>query len=319
MANGRSSLKIVNGFLRDRVVRAKSAVSGDRRREQAARRQGSRRLRPARRTDRAKAVARTIGVSLDLLSEPNARASVSLASFPRTRKSLSASLRVCGRDGGLEDFETEDLLSRLFDLSLLLDLDLGQRFFRLHDTTRHFLRDWVGRRASPGNTSSLSRRSGLEIAEADVRTRRYYYLGLPYHLAEAGARERLDGLLLDPGWLKAKLEATANPQALVADYERYGVGEAQSLIGRTLRVISGICARDPRQLPLQLAERLGGGSGRRNRLCRKSAPAHHSSSDRPSPTYSYHPWAREYPPRGTYFHRGGCLPLTRRADCLRLF
>jgi hypothetical protein len=75
-------------------------------------------------------------------------------------------------------------------------------------------------------------------------------------LAEAGEREKLDDLLLDPGWLKAKLDATGSPQALFSDYQLYGAGEAQNLIGRTLRVISGICARDPRQLSLQLAKRL---------------------------------------------------------------
>ena len=99
---------------------------------------------------------------------------------------------------------------------------------------------------------------GAASADSDARMRRYYYLYLPRHLAEAGERDRLDALLLDPGWLQAKLKATASPYALFADYQLYGVGEAQSLIGRTLQLISGICTRDPRQLPLQLAERLNG-------------------------------------------------------------
>ena len=58
---------------------------------------------------------------------------------------------------------------------------------------------------------------GLASAETDERTRSYYYLNLPHHLTEAGERERLDALLLDPGWLSSKLMATANIQALVAD------------------------------------------------------------------------------------------------------
>jgi WD40 repeat protein len=81
---------------------------------------------------------------------------------------------------------------------------------------------------------------------------------LPHHLSEAGEREKLDALLLDPAWLKAKLEATGNTQLLIADYKLYGAGKAQDLIGRTLPLISGICARDPRQLPVQLATRLTG-------------------------------------------------------------
>jgi WD40 repeat protein len=49
---------------------------------------------------------------------------------------------------------------------------------------------------------------------------------------------------------------TGSPRALFADYQLYGKGEAQGLIGRTLRLISGIIARDGRQLSVQLADRL---------------------------------------------------------------
>jgi hypothetical protein len=48
---------------------------------------------------------------------------------------------------------------------------------------------------------------------------------------------KLDAVLLDPGWLTAKLTATGNTAALVADYDRYAVGEPQKLIGRTPRLI----------------------------------------------------------------------------------
>ena len=94
--------------------------------------------------------------------------------------------------------------------------------------------------------------------DADALTRRYFYLYRPHHLAEAGERETLDALLLDPSWLKAKLAATANPAALVADYDQYGVGELQNFIGRTLRLTTGICARDQRQLIPQLLGRMMG-------------------------------------------------------------
>ena len=63
-------------------------------------------------------------------------------------------------------------------------------------------------------------------------------------------------LLLDPSWLAAKLAATANTAALIADYDRYAVNEPQKLIGRTLRLTAGICARDQRQLIPQLLGRL---------------------------------------------------------------
>jgi hypothetical protein len=91
--------------------------------------------------------------------------------------------------------------------------------------------------------------------DADSLTSRYFYLNLPYHLAEAMERERLDALLLDPGWLKEKLAATGNPHALVADYQQHGASELQNFIGRTLRLTTGICTRDQRQLIPQLLGR----------------------------------------------------------------
>ena len=45
---------------------------------------------------------------------------------------------------------------------------------------------------------------------------------------------------------------------LFLDYQLYGAGEAQNLVERTLRLISGIIARDGRQLPQQLFGRLAG-------------------------------------------------------------
>jgi WD40 repeat protein len=42
----------------------------------------------------------------------------------------------------------------------------------------------------------------------------------------------------------------------IADYNQYAVGEAQNTIGRTLRLIAGVCARDQRQLIPQLLGRL---------------------------------------------------------------
>ena len=253
-------LKIVNGFLRDRVVRAKEssseAIVGANKRLDA---KGLVAFDPRDESDRAKAVARTIGISLELLSESERSRFGKLGVFPEDAEiPVGVVARLWETTGGFADFETEDLLTRFFNLSLLLDLDLGQRFFRLHDTTRHYLRDCAGKDGLVTQHQQLvSALDGVGSEPTDARTRRYFYLYLPQHLAEAGKHERLDSLLLDPGWLKAKLDAIANPQALVEDYWRYGgAGEAQRLIGRALQLITGICARDGRQLLPQLIGRL---------------------------------------------------------------
>ena len=78
---------------------------------------------------------------------------------------------------------------------------------------------------------------------------------LPFHLHSAQNTSRLDHILMSPDWMRQKL-AALGAQALVADYEQFGRGHMQNLIGRTLRLITGICTRDPRQLLPQLIGRL---------------------------------------------------------------
>src|SRR5271166_2981627 len=138
-------------------------------------------------TDRAKAIARTIGVSVELLSEPERLRFGELGVFPEDVDiPVGVVARLWMATGDLDDFETEDLLSRLFDRSLLLDLDLGQRFFRLHDTVRHFLLDQAGDEGLVALHKQLVEAlDGTGSGESDPRTQRYYYLYLPHHLAEA--------------------------------------------------------------------------------------------------------------------------------------
>jgi WD40 repeat protein len=250
-------VKIVNGFLRNRVKGGEPlpvAVAGANKRLDA---KGLTVFEAADETQRANAVARTIGVSLDLLLPPERERFGELGIFPEDADiPIGVVARVWAATAGLPDFKTEDLLDRLFDLSLLLERDLGQGFFRLHDTVRHFLRELAGTAQVVAQHKALIGILEGASGAADERTRRYVYRSLPHHLAEAGEREKLDAMLLDPGWLKAKLDATGNPLGLFLDYQQYGAGEAQSLVGRTLRLISGICVRDSRQLAVQLADRL---------------------------------------------------------------
>ena len=78
---------------------------------------------------------------------------------------------------------------------------------------------------------------------------------LPYQLHHAGNIPRLDQVLMSPDWMQQKL-AAFDPQTLVADYEQFARDPMQNLIGRTLRLTTGICARDRRQLLPQLINRL---------------------------------------------------------------
>jgi NB-ARC domain/WD domain, G-beta repeat/APAF-1 helical domain len=253
-------LKLVNGFLRDRVLRSgqplSHALAGVNRRLDD---KGLNVFDAHDPIDRSKAVARTVGASLELLDSDQRSRFGELGIFSEdTNVPLGVVAHLWKETGSLDEFETEDLLVKLYDLSLLLGLDLDRRTLRLHDVLSHFLRDQAGTEKLVAQNKRLLRAiddSG-KPRMIDVLSQRYFYLQLPDHLAAANERDRLDRLLLDPGWLKAKLAVTRSLQALVNDYDRHAADEVQTLIGRTLRLSAGICARDPSQLIPQLLGRL---------------------------------------------------------------
>jgi hypothetical protein len=132
--------------LRDRVVKNRKplpeAILGANHRLDA---KGLGAFDPKNESDRTKAIARTIGVSLDLLDQSERARFSELGIFPEDANiPIGIVARLWAETGGLDEFETEDLLSTLHDLSLLLNLDLNQRILRLHDTVRHFLQDQAG-------------------------------------------------------------------------------------------------------------------------------------------------------------------------------
>jgi WD40 repeat protein len=252
-------IKLVNGFLRDRVRNRQplfEALVGV-----------NKRLDDKGlvafdvRADRGRAVAHTVGVSLELLDADQRSRFGELGIFPEDADvPLGVVSRLWSETGGLDEFETEDLLVKLYSLSLLLSLDLDLRTFRLHDILRHFLQGQAGTEELVVQNKRLLQaidNSGKPRV-TDALSRRYFYLYLPDHLAAADERDRLDKLLLDPRWLKAKLAATRSPETLLADYDRHSADEVQALIGRTLRLSAGICTRDQRQLIPQLLGRLMG-------------------------------------------------------------
>jgi hypothetical protein len=140
-------LKIVNGFLYDRVIRSRQplaeAIAGVNARLDA---KGLVAFDARNEADRSSAVACTIGVSLELLDDSARLRFAELGIFPEdTNIPISIVARLWAETGGLGEFEAEDLLSELYGLCLLLDFDLDRRTFRLHDTVRHFLKEQVGK------------------------------------------------------------------------------------------------------------------------------------------------------------------------------
>jgi hypothetical protein len=227
-------LKLVNGFLRDRVVKLRQGLplaiaAANKRLDE----KGFVAFDARNETERTKAVALTIGVSLELLDNSGREHFAELGIFAEDAHVPIGIVEHLWKDH-LKEIETENLLSELYQLSLLLGLDLDRRTLQIHDTIRHFLRARSGTEGLVTQQKRLLQAlDEIGAPDQDASTRRYYYLHLPYHLAEAKERERLDSLLLDPSWLAAKLAATATPVALIADYDRYAVSEAlRSLCGQ---------------------------------------------------------------------------------------
>ncbi|MDG4560682.1 MAG: NB-ARC domain-containing protein [Candidatus Competibacter sp.] len=256
-------LKLANGFLRDRVGRFKLPLH--RAIAEAGQRLAAKGL-PAfddakvmTYEGRHRSVAAAIGINLDLLEVDQRARFGELGIFPEDADiPVGIVARLWAETGGVDEFATVDMLTGFYDLSLLLELDLDRRTFRFHDTTRHFLQHQAGKSGLVTQHKKLIQAMGDMggAAAAPASETDYFYRYLPSHLADADDRDTLDALLLDPGWLQAKLDATNSPQALVADYVRFGTCPMHALIGQTLKLTSGICARDKRQLLPQLIGRL---------------------------------------------------------------
>jgi WD40 repeat protein len=250
-------LKLVNGFLRDRILKhgqtLEETIRGVNERLDE---KGLTAFDARREADRSNAIAITIGVSLGLLAEVERCRFTELAVFPEHADiPIGITERFWLETGGLSKAATEDLLVWLENLSLLLSLDL-KRAFRLHDTVRAFLQNQLGKETLTGLHKTLLQ--ALEPCPDEAAARRYYYVYRPAHLESAGERAALDELLLDPGWLQAKLASTRNLYLLFSDYQQFSQTPFQTFIGRTFRLISGICARDPAQLLPQLYGRIMG-------------------------------------------------------------
>ena len=78
---------------------------------------------------------------------------------------------------------------------------------------------------------------------------------LPYQLHFANEFRGLDRILESPVWIEQKFKAFGT-LPVIRDYELFGRGGLQPLIGRTLRLVANILARDPRQLFPQICGRI---------------------------------------------------------------
>jgi hypothetical protein len=251
-------LKLVNGGLRTRVLDAgqplTSALASVNR---ALDRRGLTAFDAGDTQERDQAVARTLGVSLDLLRDDQHSRFKELAVLPQdVDVPLAAIETLWSRTAGFDEFDTEDLCERLFSLSLFSSLDLATRRLRLHDVVQGFLANRQKDCLPKLHTQMIEAyRPKCPDSWHSGPNDGYFFQYLPWHLGEAGQHEELHKLLFDYRWLRAKL-AAVSVNAAIEDLERFSLGAGAIRLASALRLSAHVLSQDEGQLPGQLIGRL---------------------------------------------------------------
>ena len=252
-------LKLVNGVLRDRVAR-----SGDTLRSALAYadkvldRRGLTGFDPRDSQQRQEAVATTLGVSLERLTDDERARLHDLAVFPEDVEVPIGTAEMLWKEtASLDELATEELLQRFSSLSLLVGFDLAKRRFRLHDVVRSYLRGELGheRLAALDLAVVTGYRARSPHGWASGTDDGYFFHHLPGHLARGQMQGELRQLLLDLPWLEAKL-ARVGVSGLLDDYAHFAADATASTLGRALRLSAHVLARDPGALMSQLFGRI---------------------------------------------------------------
>lgn len=239
-------LRLAASQLRERIERGDSLDGALAFVNRALDRRGAVAFDRASATVRDAAVSTTVGSSLALLGPEDRVRAIELSIFAEARNiPLSAAAALWD----LDDFDTEELVQRLDDASLVeFDLKTGQ--LRMHDVLRSHLRAQLADETSVHRRLVTSRWSDPYALPDDFAWR---WIG--WHLVQAGRIDRLHELLLDFGWLTAKLRRS-DVQTLIRDFGFAGSAQPYVTVTDALRLAAYNVDRDPDQLLVQMRGRL---------------------------------------------------------------
>ena len=155
--------------------------------------------------ERSQAVSKTIGVSLDLLSEHERERYGELAIFPEDVEIPLATLeKLWAKTGGLDEFETEELCSLLNRFSLLWSYDANRRRIRLHDVVRKFLIEQQSDKLPSIHAQLLDAHDPTHRWSDMPEEEPYLWDHLAHHLTDAGRGDELVTTVKDWRYLVAK-------------------------------------------------------------------------------------------------------------------
>lgn len=154
--------------------------------------------------ERTQAVAKTIGVSVDLLNDEQRQRYSELAIFPEDVEiPLDTLEKLWAKTGGLDVFDTEELCSRLNRFSLLWSYDAGQRRIQLHDVVRKFLIEQQPEKLPSIHAQLLDAVSSSPWSEMP-KEEPYLWDYLAHHLVGVGRGDDLVDTVKDWRYLVAK-------------------------------------------------------------------------------------------------------------------
>ena len=194
------------------------------------------------------AIRAGMDLSLGLLAPDERRRYQELAIFP---EDTEIPLGTAATLWGLSEFRAERLLVKLGRLALI-KLQLGtNKSFRLHDVVRGYLAEQLE------DTTALHARLVDAWPDSYQLPDAYAWRWFAWHMVQCGRKGRLRKLLLDFGWLQAKLEA-ADVTSLIADCGLVRNDAGVRLVEGALRLSAHVLATDKNQLAAQLTGRLFG-------------------------------------------------------------
>lgn len=216
-------LKLVNSSLRDRITRLHDNVEHSLAHvNQILDTQGLTGFDTRHAVLRSQAVAKTLSVSLDQLTDKERQRFFELAVFAnQTDLPISGIKTLWSETNDLNDLTSDQLLDRLHSLSLLQHLHLTTGVARLHDIIAAYLRHesanhLVALHMALLNGYGAKCPDGWKSGPNDG----YFLENLAYHLRQAGRTTELVSLLVDdPGWRDTKRRSLGTDASYFADLD----------------------------------------------------------------------------------------------------